>query len=502
MPDTSATPDPAAASSAASSAPQRSCGNCGYLVHPEAGFICPECGSDLRQVGIVKAPPADTRRRRITFIVVALAWSVICFVLSSIFYDLVRQNYWPLSLHSTRHYLWTPEGGQYQSVTLEEHIGGTVYGSRNLDRSFPEISDKLKYELVGTINGPNGPTILEVDLLKGTSWQLSHSGGGPQNSGLKLDKAAMLGWFKAAGTDPFSTDSSGKLRQQEADEILGIITRLAAFVPSIDSFNDLAHGVGQSANFGRPSARSITVFPGGYSNGAVTADSHQLPVWTALSVTIYLLGLWLCYRRLWRTAGIPAGGGAAVRQTLPASAPAEPARSPEVTHRLLSILFSDIKDYTAQSAVQSRAGVLDIVRQHRERVLPVVKRHGGRVVKQMGDGILATFDSATEAVLAAIEIQRPPPGSSPAASQGAPPPDGAALELRIGISTGEVTVESDDVFGPAVNLASRVLQLAAAGQVLFTETTYSMLNGREISARELGTFELKGVPAPVKVYEA
>ena len=133
---------------------------------------------------------------------IALGWGVICFLLSGISYDPVRANLWPLSLHSTRHYFWTPADAQYQSVTLEQHIEGTVYGSRNLDRPFPEISDKLKYELVGTINGPNGPTILEVDLLHGMAWQLSHSGGGQQKSGLKLDKAAMLDWFKAAGASP------------------------------------------------------------------------------------------------------------------------------------------------------------------------------------------------------------------------------------------------------------------------------------------------------------
>jgi adenylate cyclase len=134
--------------------------------------------------------------------------------------------------------------------------------------------------------------------------------------------------------------------------------------------------------------------------------------------------------------------------------------------------------------------MLDIVRRHRVCVFPAVKKHGGRVVKQMGDGILCTFDGATNAVLAGLEIQRA--ASAPA----------VGLELRIGISTGEVTIEGDDVFGPAVNLASRIQQLCPPGGILFSEATLAVLNAREVSPSELGTFELNRVPQPVKVYQA
>ena len=98
------------------------------------------------------------------------------------------------------------------------------------------------------------------------------------------------------------------------------------------------------------------------------------------------------------------------------------------------------------------------------------------------------FAISLDAVLAGLEIQ----------SAGA----GEALELRVSISTGEVTIEAEDVFGPAVNLASRVQQVTPAGQVYLTETTARLLNAMEVSAIEIGDYELKGLPQPVKVYRA
>jgi class 3 adenylate cyclase len=99
-------------------------------------------------------------------------------------------------------------------------------------------------------------------------------------------------------------------------------------------------------------------------------------------------------------------------------------------------------------------------------------------------------------VLAGVEIQK-----SMAAS-GANETDAKPLQLRIGISTGEVTVQANDVFGSAVNLASRVQQIAEPGRVFFTEATFAMLNVQEAPASEVGVVELKGIPQPVKVYQA
>jgi len=112
-------------------------------------------------------------------------------------------------------------------------------------------------------------------------------------------------------------------------------------------------------------------------------------------------------------------------------------------------------------------------------------------------GLLIVFESATDAVLAGVEIQ-----AAAAAHNRDAFADRDKVELRIGVSTGEVATDGGDVFGDAVNLASRAQQQAAAGDVLFTEATCATINRREVRFADAGTFELKGVPGAVRLYRA
>ena len=73
--------------------------------------------------------------------------------------------------------------------------------------------------------------------------------------------------------------------------------------------------------------------------------------------------------------------------------------------RTVTVLFSDIKDYTARTAAAGRTGAIELVRRHRELAGPVIRQRHGTIVKTMGDGLLVTFDSATDAVLAGLEVQ-------------------------------------------------------------------------------------------------
>ena len=495
-------PSAAVDSSATSAAPHGRCGKCGYMVHPEAGFICSECGSDLRKVGIAtsKTSRAGIKGRIFRFLVVAVPWLAICWTAFGLSFDPVDLYLWPLAVHSNLNCKLVPLDNQYRDVTITDNLDGIFWGRRNASRPMTNVYGKISYNLVGTINGKNGPIVLRVDLMHGMTWLRTGGAEGEKTGAVALNKTAVLDWLTAGGAD-ISRPST----QQEADELFGIITSLGSPVAKGASFDDICNvsDVANTFMIWRASAFDGAMSPRSAIRGY--AYVPLTPAWLAMGIFVYLSGLWLWFRRLRKHAAIPAITNLANRETLAVAASAQietslpPARPPQVFHRLLSILFSDVKDYTAQSAAQSRSGVLDIVRRHRDRVIPIVNRHGGRIVKQMGDGILATFESATDAVLAGMEIQSSPSGNG---APTAPPTDGAILELRIGISTGEVSVEADDVFGPAVNLASRVQQLAEAGQVLFTEATFSMLNGREVSAIEVGKFDLKGIPLPVKVYQA
>jgi class 3 adenylate cyclase len=155
--------------------------------------------------------------------------------------------------------------------------------------------------------------------------------------------------------------------------------------------------------------------------------------------------------------------------------------------QLSAIMFSDIVDYTSMMA-GDEAGAMRALdtstRIHRESIA----RNGGRLLKEMGDGVLATFPSVASAVTSAREIQQ------------AVVMDGS-FQLRIGVHLGEVTRSGSDVFGDGVNIASRIEAVAEPGTIVASATVYDNVKNKEgISAVDLGLRELKGVTHPVHLY--
>jgi TolB-like protein len=129
-------------------------------------------------------------------------------------------------------------------------------------------------------------------------------------------------------------------------------------------------------------------------------------------------------------------------------------------------------------------------------VNPAVDGHGGRIVKTMGDGVLAEFVSAVEAVSAAVVIQQ---------AMGDPAiPEllGKPFALRIGINLGDVITQNDDIFGDGVNIATRLESLADAGGILVSAGIYDqVVNKLEIGFEDLGPQELKNIPSPIRAYQ-
>ncbi len=161
----------------------------------------------------------------------------------------------------------------------------------------------------------------------------------------------------------------------------------------------------------------------------------------------------------------------------------------------LSVLFTDIVGSTALRA-QLGEDVAEVVRRaHDSLVAEVVEGHGGRVVKGMGDGFLATFGSAARAVAAAVGIQQ---GID---AQRFVEPH-VALALRIGIGLGDVTVEEGDVFGTPVIEAARLCAAAEGGQILATSVVEALARSRGgHTFTAVGDLELKGLPDPVATVE-
>ena len=159
---------------------------------------------------------------------------------------------------------------------------------------------------------------------------------------------------------------------------------------------------------------------------------------------------------------------------------------PPSSRMLASVLFTDLVDSTARAAAMGDRQWGGLLRRHHERVSEAVDGHGGRTVKTLGDGVLATFAGPAQAARCAERIVREAAG------------DG--LEVRSGVHTGEVEVSSDDVAGLAVHLAARIMALAGGGEVLVSRTVRDLVVGSELSFTYRGEHQLKGIDEPWQLY--
>ena len=158
-----------------------------------------------------------------------------------------------------------------------------------------------------------------------------------------------------------------------------------------------------------------------------------------------------------------------------------------IERKLAAIMFTDIVGYTALSAKDSTKSS-ELLKTQRELLKPIVEKHGGSWMKEMGDGLLLTFDSATSAVECSIAIQKSTKEI-----------DG--LNLRIGIHEGEVIKQDGDVLGDDVNVAARIEPFSAEGGVAISQKVQQAISSnKEFETKFIGTPKLKGVAQEVKVY--
>jgi class 3 adenylate cyclase len=164
---------------------------------------------------------------------------------------------------------------------------------------------------------------------------------------------------------------------------------------------------------------------------------------------------------------------------------------PTVSFRV--IMFTDMQESTAITQRLGDAGAQELVRSHNDIVERALFRFGGTRVKHTGDGIMASFPTASGAVECAIEIQRAVAKRNEADSE-------TPVSIRIGINAGEPVAEGDDLFGTAVQLASRVCQQAEAGEILTTDVVRQLVAGKGFLFADKGTAPLRGFEDPVRTY--
>jgi TolB-like protein/Tfp pilus assembly protein PilF len=142
------------------------------------------------------------------------------------------------------------------------------------------------------------------------------------------------------------------------------------------------------------------------------------------------------------------------------------------------------------------ASTLAALRSHRGELLePIIAEHNGRIVKFMGDGLLAEFFSAVQAVKCAVDIQQK------VGKRSANLPEGKQIVYRIGINIGDIIVEDQDIYGDGVNIASRLEGLAAPGGICIAASVSDQLTGKtDIVFERAGEQILKNISKPVEVW--
>ncbi|MBL8893392.1 MAG: tetratricopeptide repeat protein [Rhizobiales bacterium] len=166
--------------------------------------------------------------------------------------------------------------------------------------------------------------------------------------------------------------------------------------------------------------------------------------------------------------------------------------SERVQRRLAAVMAADVVGYSRMME-RDEATTLAALKDRRRRVLtPLLAVHQGRIVKLMGDGFLAEFGSAVNAVECAIAFQQ----GLDAANDGIA--DDSRIIMRVGISLGDVVVEGSDLYGDGVNIAARLEQLAEPGGILVSGSVHDFLRNRpELAFEDAGLQQLKNISTPV-----
>jgi class 3 adenylate cyclase len=163
-----------------------------------------------------------------------------------------------------------------------------------------------------------------------------------------------------------------------------------------------------------------------------------------------------------------------------------PTRAPD--RALATVLFTDIVDSTRRAVEVGDHAWRRTLDSHDDLARAEIERHGGRLIKTTGDGVLATFDAPGRAIRCAVALV-----------------EGVAnlgLAIRAGLHTGEVELRGDDVGGVAVHTAARVSALAESGEVLVSRTVVDLVAGSGIDFDDRGEHDLKGVPGTWRLFAA
>ena len=155
--------------------------------------------------------------------------------------------------------------------------------------------------------------------------------------------------------------------------------------------------------------------------------------------------------------------------------------------KLIAIVFTDIAGFTELTS-KSEDGALELIEYQRDTLKPIVDKYNGTWLKEMGDGLLLTFDAVINAVNCCIEIQRMSK-------------EVEGLNLRISVHVGEVFQTKNDIYGDDVNIASRIETYSPVGGIAISESVeLSLQRKAEYQTVCIGSPMLKGVSREIKIF--
>jgi TolB-like protein len=167
-----------------------------------------------------------------------------------------------------------------------------------------------------------------------------------------------------------------------------------------------------------------------------------------------------------------------------------------VGRRLAAIVAADVAGYSRLMGLDE-VGTARTLREHRKVTDALVAKHGGRLVKTTGDGVLLEFPSVVDAVECAVAVQ------AVMAQRNEGVPQDRRMLFRIGINLGDILIEGDDILGDGVNVAARLEGIAEPGGICISSSAYEQVRGRvAVDFADLGEQTLKNIARPIRAYAA
>lgn len=166
-----------------------------------------------------------------------------------------------------------------------------------------------------------------------------------------------------------------------------------------------------------------------------------------------------------------------------------------VERRLAAIVAADVAGYSRLMHENEEATYAKVTALLADAVAPAVAEHGGRIVKNIGDGFLAEFPSAVEAVRTAVQFQ------TRIGELTIDDAEDRRIAFRVGVNIGDVIVEPHDIFGDGVNIAARLESIAEPGGICISSAAYDQIRDKvEVEFADLGEQNLKNIDRPVRAY--